>query len=274
MKRFFIAMMVIALMLSLMTGCGGGGAGGGGGGGDNAAPAGNESEDPCSCCPDCVQKECECVECGERDICECKMPRGGGPLTYDIAIETEYWDQDPTCPFPDECGIVSNSSAKVTMEWDDSRNGYFGTSQDGVGEYLHFGSHYWDSLGHEILGHASPGTTFKFSAMLDIPDAGKDGVIRVGLDFSGEDEVTMNWSNGEVLPFWGMMGMIHGWFSGTYTMLGKEMDTSGILDPGTFEYDKDLGMFILELPLKDGDIQKTFEWSRGLSMTITLTPAK
>jgi hypothetical protein len=72
-----------------------------------------------------------------------------------------------------------------------------------------------------------------------------------------------------------MMGMIHGWFSGTYEMFGQEMDTSGALEPGTYEYDQDLGMLILELPLTQGDMQKTFEWKgqRGLLMAVTLTQA-
>ena len=124
-----------------------------------------------------------------------------------------------------------------------------------------------------MLGNAAPGTAFGFSAMLAMPGSGNGNIIQAGFDFSGEGDVTMNWPNGEVLPFPGMMGQIQGWFSGTYTINGVDFDTSGILDPGTYGFDEDTGMWMLELPLADGEMQKTFAWDdMGFTITITLTP--
>jgi hypothetical protein len=111
MKKIFAIVLAIILALSLLTACkdavnapnGGGNSGGGNSGGSNSggnsgAPSGGGNSaptnppsnppattpsatpsgdaDPCPCCPDCIQKECECIECGENDKydCECKLP--------------------------------------------------------------------------------------------------------------------------------------------------------------------------------------------------------
>ena len=60
-----------------------------------------EPEDPCPCCPDCKQEECECVECGNNDDCECKLPFDIGTFTIiaegtDKHIENEYAKFDYT----------------------------------------------------------------------------------------------------------------------------------------------------------------------------------
>jgi predicted small lipoprotein YifL len=220
-----IALLLAALMLFSLAACNGG---------NNANPPANSGTprgnnntpnnvDPCDCCPDCDQKKCECAECGGNSDCECSAPSGGihPPLTYDIGIRIELLkDTDGDCPYPADCRFTTSGAAKVTMDWADSNNGYFGTSGDGFGEYVYFGSHYWDSDGKKMLGHVAPGTTFNFSAMLSIPNTGNDNVIKVGFNFSGEGDVTMNWPNGEVLPFPGMMDMVQGWFSGKLEIMG------------------------------------------------------
>ena len=275
MKKIFAIALVLALVFSLAA-CGGGGDGAAGGdgtgGGAPASPVSSEDEDPCPCCPDCIQAECVCEECGGNDDydCKCSAPEAASAKTYDIEVKTVWKDRDSGCPYPDECGGETVGSVRVTMDPDGA--GYFGVSRDGTGEYISYNSHYWDSEGRQMLGHAAPGTSFNFSAMLSVP--GKSDAIKVGFDFSGEDDVTMNWPNGEVLSYWGMMGQIHGFFSGTYTIAGTEFDTSGLIDPETFAFDDELGMFVLEMPLADGEMQQTFSWdSAKISMTITLTPA-
>ena len=238
-------------------------------GGENSPPPNSTAasdDDPCACCPNCNQDDCE-YECKECECCA-GSPGSPPPITYNVEIKTEWKDVDATCPYPGECGGVSVSAADVTVDW--AEDGYNGTGTDGLGEYTSYNSHYWDSAGREMFGHAAPGTTFGFSAMLSIPG---DDVIRVGLRFYGEGDVTMHWPNGETLPFPGMMKQIYGWFSGTVEMFGVEFDTSGILDPDTFVFDHDTGMILFELPLVEGVMQETFHWdNRGLTITITLMP--
>lgn len=91
-KRFTVVALTLMLALSLAA-CGDGGAQGG----DNnatappttapsATPSGND--DPCPCCPDCNQEECECAECGgnlSKD-CECKLP-DDGEADWTVAFE-------------------------------------------------------------------------------------------------------------------------------------------------------------------------------------------
>ena len=276
-KSAIILMLVYILALA---GCGGGssGAGGGGdgapsGGGAAAASAESKNADPCECCPDCIQKDCACEKCADSKDCKCYPPGGDNPAkTYDVEIRTEWKDIDSGCPYPGECGGVTSGKTTVTANFIDNSKGYYGTSEDGAGEYISYNSHYWDSAGREMLGHSAPGTGFGFSASLSIPGAGN--TIKAGFNFTGEGDVTMNWPNGETLPFPGMMGQIQGWFSGTYTINGIDFDTSGILDSSTYEYDRDTGMFVLELPLTDSEMQKTFSWDNmGFTITITLTPA-
>jgi len=41
-------------------------------------------EDACECCPDCIQEDCVCEECGDSDDCVCFMPEEPEvPLAYD-----------------------------------------------------------------------------------------------------------------------------------------------------------------------------------------------
>jgi len=276
MKKLLIIALMLILVLSLAA-CGGSGGGGdnGGsaGGGGAAAPAAAGDDDPCPCCPNCIQKECECIECGDNDKydCKCKLP-GGGSITYNIEIKNKWVDIDSTCPYPGECGMESIALATVTMG--PTGTGYSGTAS-GTGEYLWYNSHYWDSEGRVMLGKVAPGTAFDFKAMLAIPNPNPGNVIRVGFDFSGEADVTMNWPNGEVLPHPGGMERVWSMFSGIYYMFGEEFHDESLIDSSTFEYDPDSRFVILGLPLTDGVIEKTFTWDglTSVSMTITLTPA-
>ena len=90
MKKAFAIMLVLTLLISLAAcgGDGGGGGGDGGGGGTTAPPA---NEDPCPCCPECVQKECVCEECGDNDEydCICAAPDVGGSWTISFIDVTD-----------------------------------------------------------------------------------------------------------------------------------------------------------------------------------------
>ena len=238
----------------------------------------DDKTDPCPCCPDCIQEECGCDKCADSDDCKC-TPGSLIPasITFDLEVKVEITDPTPECSYP-ECGCVSIASTEVTINLIDFDTGYYGTSHDGAGEYLSFASHYWDSEGRKMLGRATPGTAFGFSAMVAVPGTGN--VIKVGLDFSGEGDVTMNWENGETLPYPGLMGRLHGLFKGEF-IFGEiviTLDPDEMLDPGTYEFDYDLGMIIFELPivdLTDSEIHKAFTWDTpGMDfvITITLTP--
>ena len=287
MKKLCIVILALAMTLTLAA-CSGGSSGSSGNETSNAPDDGittnppvmtpeatpSGSDDPCPCCPNCIQEDCACKDCADSNDCKCSTPRGFAPsLTYNVEVKVEFTDIDPECPYPADCGAVSIASTEVTMNWIDNNTGYFGISSNNVGEYLSFSSHYFDSEGRQMLGSVAHGTTFDFSAMLSIPGTSNANVIRVGLDFSGEGDVTMNWPNGENLPYPGMMERIHGMFLGTVRFANIEFDVSGLIDPETYEFDHDLGMFILEIPLTNGVMQDTFSFdSPGFTITITLTP--
>lgn len=47
----------------------------------------DNNEDSCSCCPNCIQEECECIECGSSNDCECKSSNyeGGWVIAFENA---------------------------------------------------------------------------------------------------------------------------------------------------------------------------------------------
>jgi len=90
MKRILIIALALTLVFALAA-CSGGGGGGDNGtpDGGTAAPAAPGDDDPCPCCPDCVQAECVCEECGGNDDydCKCSAPGGDGfgTISFDMA---------------------------------------------------------------------------------------------------------------------------------------------------------------------------------------------
>ena len=264
MKKVYVIVLALILVFALAA-CGGSGGGddNGGvasGGGSTAAPASSpDDEHNCPCEPECNNKECK-----GGDKCQCSA--GEMAMTYIVEIKTVWEDIDPTCPYPAECGGVSIASATVSVN---------SGAASGSGEYVSYNSHYWDSEGRTLIGKVAPGTDFGFKATLAIPEPNNANIIKVGFDFSGESDVTMNWSNGEVLQFPGMMDRISGMFKGVMRFAGEEFDIGEVFDPGTYEFDHDTGFAILELPLTGGVMEKTFDWDSvaGITMTITLTPA-
>jgi len=264
MKKLFVVTLVLIFVLSLLSACGDGGAGddgsgGGESGGGTAAPVTSEDDEHnCPCDPKCENKEC-------KGGAKCQCSEDSVTKTYKVEIKTVWEDIDPTCPYPTECGGVSIASATVTVN---------SGSASGAGEYISYNSHYWDSEGRTLIGRVAPGTDFDYKAMLAIPEPNKENIIKVGFDFSGEGDVTMNWSNGEVLPFPGMMERIYGMFRGVIMFGGEEMEIGEVFEPGTYEYDKSTGFVMLDLPYSSGVIEKTFNWDSvaGIAMTITLTP--
>jgi hypothetical protein len=89
MKKVIAIVLIMTLAISLAA-CGGKGGGGGGGGGGANIPN-DDKGDPCNCCPECVQKECVCEECGGNDEydCVCTAPDLGGIWTISFIDVTD-----------------------------------------------------------------------------------------------------------------------------------------------------------------------------------------
>jgi hypothetical protein len=267
-NRLIVLIFVLILAILAMTACGGGGGGGGGNGsgGNNAAPVSKDSEDPCPCCPECIQKECECAECGERADCKCKMPPGGGgSITYDVVIDMAF-----LCPIHADSadpGIVSKGTARVTMNFIDSKTGYQGSSSDGAGEMI--ANHMCDlDPTYYIPGELG---SYEFTAQLSVP--GDHQNILVGLDRLGPDELFYHYSVAE--------GLKDQYSQSAFAFFFQEMMGGHFVPPddGLLVYpDPEAGLLIFEVPYVEGeDMQgQQFVWSdegrESIIITITLTP--
>jgi len=281
-KRIITIIFTLILALLLIS-CGAGSNSPGGGntlsggdtptGGDSNKHGGdedpqNENNDPCPCCPDCIQEECECDKCAKSNKCKC-TPGGGDdfpPLTFNIEIVVDL--TDPDCNF-DGCGMSTSGSAVVTMNFVDRVTGYFGTSADGVGVTTRNGSHETAVRNAVIPGDLR---NYEFTAQLSVPAdykkyTGADGdyiTILVGVDRLGPDEITYNladWGGGlENMP---------GLLLGTFDYLMQHPLPS---DVGTAYADPDMGLLIFEMPLMDTPITVIFTWGEDLYIYITLSP--
>ncbi|MCL1895992.1 MAG: hypothetical protein FWG03_05540 [Clostridiales bacterium] len=167
MKKFFVLGVVIVMTLFLLAACGGGSAGGddSAGGGGTAAPATEAGDDPCPCCPDCIQEECECAECGDSDGCKCRLPGGpGGPYTFLVEIDTN---------FVGSLGQVYRTTGTATVTLDDfDSSGWFG-SAEGYGVYSDWGKDYQE---------LEEATDYDFTVRLSNFDPEKGDSIKVGAD--------------------------------------------------------------------------------------------
>ena len=65
-KKLASIALAMVCALSLLTACGSGGSA--------PTPPSSGNVDPCPCCPNCIQEECECAECGDSDGCKCSLP--------------------------------------------------------------------------------------------------------------------------------------------------------------------------------------------------------
>jgi len=242
--------------------------------GDNGTPGENadsseDNKDPCPCCPECLQEECECDKCADSDNCKC-TPGGGEddfpPLTFNIEIVIDL--TDPDCNY-EGCGMSTSGSAVVTMNFVDRVTGYLGTSTEGVGVTTRNGSHE-TAVKYDVIPGDFP--FYDFTAQLSIPGdyksyAGVDGdykTILVGVDSFGPDIVTYNLAN------WGgglesMPSPIHGSFE---YLLHNPLPT----DVGTAYPDPDMGLLIFEMPLMETPITVIFAWGEDLYVYITLSP--
>ena len=63
-------------------------------------------KDPCPCCPDCVQEECVCAECGDSDNCKCSA----SDIQYNWRIVGEG-EQPFTIP-----GMIGTNKMIVKMD--------------------------------------------------------------------------------------------------------------------------------------------------------------
>ena len=166
MKKAYIIALALVLVFALAA-CGGGGDGGSSGGG-TAAPTTNTDEDPCACCPDCVQKECVCAECVDNDKydCKCSAPGGGeGPFVFLVEIDTNLTGS---------LGQVYRTIGTATVTLDDfDDSGWFG-SADGYGVYSDWGD--------EIYAETENATDYDFFVRLANYDPLKSDSITVGTD--------------------------------------------------------------------------------------------
>ena len=262
-KRLIAIALILILTLSL-TACGGG----------NPATTPGETpsgkDDPCPCCSNCIQEECECAKCGDSDGCKCKLPDGGDdvhpPLTYNIEIETELMCDE--CNF-DGCGMITSGSAIVTMNFIDRKTGYWGRSADGTGVTAKNGTHELAVKKTVAYGDLP---NYRFTAELSVPSdhktyVGTDGdykTIFVSVDKFGPDEATIDWT-----AWGGGPETAPSFLSFIYQGLLEYAEPS---DVGTAYPDPDTGSFIFEMPLMDSPIRVLFTWGEVLCVYITLTP--
>jgi hypothetical protein len=264
MKKLIAIALVMMLALILLSACG---VSSDKPRSSNNAASGNTSstqggEDPCDCCPDCNQEECECTECGDSSDCKCKLPGGLAPaLTYDIVIDVEI-----LCPIHADSadpGIVSNGTARVTMNFIDSKTGYLGSSSDGAGETI--ANHMCDlEPVYYIPGDLR---SYEFTAQLSI--SGDQKTILVGLDRLGPDELFYNYSIWE--------GLEDGTSQSVFSFFFQEMMGDHFVPPeyGLVVYpDLETGLLVFEVPLIEGeDMQgQQFKWGDNIFISITLTP--
>jgi hypothetical protein len=253
MKKLFAITLILILAFTLFAGCGGGGNGGGGNGsgGGNAAQVSNDNEDPCPCCPECIQKECECIECGESDDCECKMPGGGGmgPLAFKVEYRAHYVVSGGV-----SCDIRTSGEAIVRMD-QTNEAGHFGRGE-GVGRYDYYHLDEWE------LRH--PEETFDFIVQLSDYDPFNDkSSMIVSFDRLENEEAEIYTPNLEdpdnpelsmAVPFIELFFMF---------LLNEFMD-------------EDTGFFTFPMMLEDWSAHETFKWDGGnektLELTITITP--
>jgi len=207
----------------------------------SATPSGND--DPCPCCPDCIQKECECAECGENDDydCECKLPGGGGAFTF--LVETKVTTK------ADATMIVYNTFGEATVTLDQfEESGFYGVGE-GIGRYSDW---FGGFNGDAVLLEAETG--YEFTVKLLNFDPRKSDSITVGINRFSADKERFE-SDGVIVE-------------GVYTSLLFQMFRTDILD-------KETGLYMFELPMKDGVATQSWNYAEtapgNIDLTITVT---
>jgi len=168
MKKISIIVLTLILVFSLVA-CRGGFGGNSGASGSSADVTNSSTDkDPCQCCPDCVQKECVCAECGDNDKydCECAAPGvGEGPFIFSVEIDTNLTGS---------LGQVYRTIGTATVSLDDyDDSGWFG-SANGYGVYSDWGD--------EIYAETENATDYNFYVRLANYDPLKSDSITVGTD--------------------------------------------------------------------------------------------
>ena len=226
-----ILMIALALMLVFsLAACGGGGDGGNGSGsgGGTAAPSVAGDDDPCPCCPECVQAECVCEECGGNDDydCKCAAPGGGGSFTFLVEIDTNFIGSLGQ-------GNRTFGTATVTLDDFDS-SGWYG-SAEGIGEYTD-----WTVEGFALLEYD---IGYDFTVQLSGFDPLKADSITIGVDrFCSETET---WEDlDDIIGTLKMDGAI---------MMSFDYHRMDLLDEKT-------GLFTFELPMENGIAKLVDHW--------------
>jgi len=269
MNKWIALLFAALMMLSLLTACGEDSSTPDDG---NSTPAGNTSvsngEDPCSCCPDCIQEECDCVECGDNADCKCKLP--GGLLTYKVQKKIEFNCTQPDCPFHEKIEISGEATTTVGSG-----------SAEGTAQYDSYGQHGLAGKPGVLVFETLP--SYSFNTQLSVSPTNKNNIV-VGFDRMGLTEETLVAPDGKIWgPLPGVIYMcFHGIFDNGFTpdQAGYTIDSKTGLCVfnekwGGWAYDPGTKLMLFELPMSDGTIQKTFSRSGvngSLNLTIILTP--
>ena len=138
-KKLLAITLTLMVALSLAA-CGGGGTPPGINTTKPPATTPSGNDEPCPCCPDCNQEECECAECSGNDVydCKCAAPDLGGK--WKIAF-TDVTDSSP------QTGAEGMFAQDITLCFEASSLSEGGLSGQYSGEGKMLGKQ--DSSGYE-----------------------------------------------------------------------------------------------------------------------------
>ena len=142
MKRILVVILVVLLGFSMLTSCSLvetlrniGSKDTPTSSGDKVSEDNDKTDDPCPCCPNCIEKDCECIDCGDSNNCECMLPSGNGPFMFKVEIDSslnkDYRSEMESNGYT--AGYSTRSETVVTLN-ESNDSGWFGIG-NGNGEY-------------------------------------------------------------------------------------------------------------------------------------------
>jgi len=155
-------------------------------------------EDPCPCCPECIQEECDCEECADSDDCKCSVP--GGEADWTISFENAM-ASSPNKNLPDyfvENYTLNFTAAKqggYTMLGEYMCEGYLMNEMDPSGAYEASGGRLlYDEMGWEgPLGDTSFELSIPEDTALPVDDDGIELSALSGL-YGASEKGSISWS--------------------------------------------------------------------------------